>query len=238
VSIADSNAASTQFIAPLVTRGTDMLFKLTVTDPSGAQDSKRVHIFVNAGKANSKVPEGTLTKNQSFVDEQKINPSISKLLENSSPKGVGIGPNSLKVGLIENATGLQHEMVLTSYSGSGEKIDTSRSAYPKPSALTLQRGMPITVSSLNPIFTFVPNSITLYDKNGLATTLPKLGSAYWSPDVPVGVYNLEVKGVVAPGGGTATFIDKIRIKESALDIDESIQKNFPIPDLEKLSNEK
>ena len=85
-----------------------------------------------------------------------------------------------------------------------------------------------------PGVTLVPTGITLYDKSNLPVYLQRQNASSWSLNAPVGIYNLEVKTHYAPSSGdTATFVDKIRIKDRALDLGEVIHKNLFNSDLEK-----
>jgi hypothetical protein len=60
----------------------------------------------------------------------------------------------------------------------------------------------------------------------------------WAIDVPEGIYNVEVKAEYTPSGETATFVDKIRIKDTAPSLAELIHKNLIKPNLEKLLQDK
>ncbi|MDP9197352.1 MAG: Ig-like domain-containing protein [Thermoproteota archaeon] len=238
VTLANPNAATTEFVAPQVTHDTILKFKLTVTDQNGAKNSKRVNITVK-NKSNEVTTElsnpiGEIPKNKELT-----------LPKTQSPSGVTIGnprapgPDTLVALLKQNETGLQHEMKLKSYSKGTEQVDISASSYPKRPSMTLQKGFPITLTSNNPAFTIVSTQAILYDKNDTPVYLRSESGNNWNLDVPAGTYKLEVKTDYTPSNDdVATFIDTIRVKEAAINVTNLIDKNQFGVDLGKLFNRK
>src|ERR1041384_761339 len=119
------------------------------------------------------------------------------VLQNPSGEPNTFHPNLLKAVLIQNGTGLQHEMMLKSYSKAGEEIDTHRT-YPKRIALTLQNGLPLTIASSDSGISLLPTGLTLYDENNLPVYLMRQDGTSWAIDVPEGIYNVEVKAEYTP----------------------------------------
>ena len=126
----------------------------------------------------------------------------------------------------QNETGLQHEMILKSYSNTADQVDASASSYPKRPSITLQNGFPITIASINPDFTISSTEVILYDKNDVPVYLQSEGKNTWMLDVPTGTYKLEVKTEYTPSDDdVATFIDTIRVEEGDANVDSLIDKN-------------
>gem|GEM_PF-447439 len=237
ITIPDTNKDRIQFFAPQVNHETDMIFKLTVTDQNGAHNSKKIHITVNDLNSNSGIVNKPIINDKSTISEQALSPSMLTPLQNPSGEPNTFHPNLLKAVLIQNGTGLQHEMMLKSYSKAGEEIDTHRT-YPKRIALTLQNGLPLTIASSDSGISLLPTGLTLYDENNLPVYLMRQDGTSWAIDVPEGIYNVEVKAEYTPSGETATFVDKIRIKDTAPSLAELIHKNLIKPNLEKLLQDK
>jgi hypothetical protein len=237
ITIPDTNKDRIQFFAPQVNHETDMIFKLTVTDQNDAHNSKKIHITVNDLNSNSGIVNKPIINDKSTISEQALSPSMLTPLQNPSGEPNTFHPNLLKAVLIQNGTGLQHEMMLKSYSKAGEEIDTHRT-YPKRIALTLQNGLPLTIASSDSGISLLPTGLTLYDENNLPVYLMRQDGTSWAIDVPEGIYNVEVKAEYTPSGETATFVDKIRIKDTAPSLAELIHKNLIKPNLEKLLQDK
>ena len=237
ITIPDTNKGRIQFFAPQVNHETDMIFKLTVTDQKGAHNSKKIHITVNDLNSNSGIVNKPIINDKSTISEQALSPSMLTPLQNPSGEPNTFHPNLLKAVLIQNGTGLQHEMMLKSYSKAGEEIDTHRT-YPTRIALTLQNGLPLTIASSDSGISLLPTGLTLYDENNLPVYLMRQDGTSWAIDVPEGIYNVEVKAEYTPSGETATFVDKIRIKDAAPSLAELIHKNLIKPNLEKLLQDK
>ena len=237
ITIPDTNKDRIQFFAPLVNHETDMIFKLTVTNQNGAHNSKKIHITVNGVNSNSGIVDKSIINDKSTINEQALSPSMLTPIQNPSGESNTSHPYLLKAVLIQNGTGLQHEMMLKSYSKAGEETDTHRT-YPKRIALTLQNQLPLTIASSDSGVLLLPTGVTLYDENNLPVHLMRQDGTSWAIDVPEGVYNVEVKAEYSPSGETAIFVDKIRIKDTVPSLAELIHKNLIKPNLEKLLQDK
>jgi hypothetical protein len=225
VTLVDPDAPIIEFDAPQVNEDTTLKFKLTVTDQDGDKGSKRIDVTVR-NRSNEiatelsdpirEIPQNnelTLPEIQSPSDETVGNPQVPD-------------PDTLAALVKQNETGLQHEMILKSYSNTGDQVDASASSYPKRPSITLQNGFPITIASISPDFTISSTEVILYDKNDVPVYLQSEGRNTWMLDVPTGTYKLEVKTEYTPSDDDiATFIDTIRVKEGDANVDSLIDKN-------------
>jgi hypothetical protein len=225
-----------EFVAPQVNEDTTLKFKLTVTDQDGDKGSKKIDVTVK-NRSNKTATE---------LDPIREIPKNNELTlpENQSPSDGTVGipvkdPDTLTALITQNETGLQHEMILKSYSNIDAQVDKSASSYPKRPSITLQNGFPITLVSNNPDFTISSTEVILYDKNDAPVYLQSAGGNNWILDVPTGTYKLEVKTEYTPSNDdVATFIDTIRVKEGDVSVNNLIDKNQFGVDLGKLFNRK
>ncbi|MDQ5868486.1 MAG: Ig-like domain-containing protein [Thermoproteota archaeon] len=236
VTLANPDAATTEFVAPQVNDDTTLKFKLTVTDQNGDKGSKRVDITVknNSNEATTEFsnPIREIPKNKELTL-----PEIQIPSDVTTGNPLAPGPDTLMALIKQNETGLQHEMILKSYSNADEQVDISASSYPKRPSITLQKGFPITLTSNNPDFTISSTEVILYDKNDIPVYLLSVGGNNWMLDVPTGTYKLEVKTEYTPSNDdVATFIDTIRVKEGDVNVSNLIDKNQFDVDLGKLFN--
>ena len=235
VTIVNPDAAIIEFVAPQVNDDTTLKFKLTVTDQDGEKGSKRIDVTVK-NRSNE-----TATELSDPIREIPKNNELT-LPEIQSPSDGTVGnpvpdPNTLTALIKQNETGLQHEMILKSYSNTGDQVVKSASSYPKRPSITLQNGFPIILASNNPDFTISSTEVILYDKNDVPVYLRSEGGNTWMLDVPTGTYKLEVKTEYTPSNDDiATFIDTIRVKEGDVNVNNLIDKNQFDVDLGKLFN--
>ena len=235
VTIVNPDAAIIEFVAPQVNDDTTLKFKLTVTDQDGEKGSKRIDVTVK-NRSNE-----TATELSDPIREIPKNNELT-LPEIQSPSDGTVGnpvpdPDTLTALIKQNETGLQHEMILKSYSNTGDQVVKSASSYPKRPSITLQNGFPITLASNNPDFTISSTEVILYDKNDAPVYLQSAGGNNWMLDVPTGTYKLEVKTEYTPSNDdVATFIDTIRVKEGDVNVNNLIDKNQFGVDLGKLFN--
>ena len=235
VTIVNPDAAIIEFVAPQVNDDTTLKFKLTVTDQDGEKGSKRIDVTVK-NRSNETATE--------FSDPIREIPKNNELTlpEIQSPSDGTVGnpvpdPDTLTALIKQNETGLQHEMILKSYSNTGDQVVKSASSYPKRPSITLQNGFPIILASNNPDFTISSTEVILYDKNDVPVYLRSEGGNTWMLDVPTGTYKLEVKTEYTPSNDDiATFIDTIRVKEGDVNVNNLIDKNQFDVDLGKLFN--
>jgi hypothetical protein len=233
VTIVNPDAAIIEFVAPQVNDDTTLKFKLTVTDQDGEKGSKRIDVTVK-NRSNETATE--------FSDPIREIPKNNELAlpEIQSPSDGTVGnpvpdPDTLTALIKQNETGLQHEMILKSYSNTGDQVVKSASSYPKRPSITLQNGFPIILASNNPDFTISSTEVILYDKNDVPVYLRSEGGNTWMLDVPTGTYKLEVKTEYTPSNDDiATFIDTIRVKEGDVNVNNLIDKNQFDVDLGKL----
>ena len=236
VTLVNPDAAIMEFVAPQVNEDTTLKFKLTVTDQDGVKGSKKIDVTVK-NRSNETATE---------LDPIREIPKNNELTlpENQSPSDGTVGipvkdPDTLTALITQNETGLQHEMILKSYSNIDAQVDKSASSYPKRPSITLQNGFPITLVSNNPDFTISSTEVILYDKNDAPVYLQSAGGNNWILDVPTGTYKLEVKTEYTPSNDdVATFIDTIRVKEGDVSVNNLIDKNQFGVDLGKLFNRK
>jgi hypothetical protein len=236
VTLVNPDAAIMEFVAPQVNEDTTLKFKLTVTDQDGDKGSKKIDVTVK-NRSNETATE---------LDPIREIPKNNELTlpENQSPSDGTVGspvpdPNTLTALITQNETGLQHEMILKSYSNIDAQVDKSASSYPKRPSITLQNGFPITLVSNNPDFTISSTEVILYDKNDAPVYLQSAGGNNWILDVPTGTYKLEVKTEYTPSNDdVATFIDTIRVKEGDVSVNNLIDRNQFGVDLGKLFNRK
>ena len=235
VTIVNPDAAIIEFVAPQVNDDTTLKFKLTVTDQDGEKGSKRIDVIVK-NRSNE-----TATELSDPIREIPKNNELT-LPEIQSPSDGTVGnpvpdPDTLTALIKQNETGLQHEMILKSYSNTGDQVVKSASSYPKRPSITLQNGFPIILASNNPDFTISSTEVILYDKNDVPVYLRSEGGNTWNLDVPTGTYKLEVKTEYTPSNDDiATFIDTIRVKEGDVNVNNLIDKNQFEVDLGKLFN--
>ena len=237
VILVNPDAAIKEFVAPQVNDDTTLKFKLTVTDQNGDKGSKTIDVTVK-NRSNE-----TATELSDPIREIPKNNELT-LPEIQSPSDGTVGnpvsdPDTLTALIKQNETGLQHEMILKSYSNTGDQVDKSASSYPKRPSMTLQNGFSITLESNNPDFTISSTEVILYDKNDVPVYLRSEGGNNWMLDVPTGTYKLEVKTEYTPSNDdVATFIDTIRVKEGDVNVNSLIDKNQLGVDLGKLFNKK
>ncbi|MGB8158521.1 MAG: hypothetical protein WCE93_00065, partial [Nitrososphaeraceae archaeon] len=235
VTIVNPDAAIIEFVAPQVNDDTTLKFKLTVTDQDGEKGSKRIDVTVK-NRSNE-----TATELSDPIREIPKNNELT-LPEIQSPSDGTVGNpvpdlDTLTALIKQNETGLQHEMILKSYSNTGDQVVKSASSYPKRPSITLQNGFPITLASNNPDFTISSTEVILYDKNDVPVYLQSEGGNQWMLDVPTGTYKLEVKTEYTPSNDdVATFIDTIRVKEGDVNVNNLIDKNQFGMDLGKSFN--
>ncbi|MGA7010067.1 MAG: Ig-like domain-containing protein, partial [Nitrososphaeraceae archaeon] len=224
VTIVNPDAAIIEFVAPQVNGDTTLKFKLTVTDQDGEKGSKRIDVTVK-NRSNE-----TATELSDPIREIPKNNELT-LPEIQSPSDGTVGnpvpdPDTLTALIKQNETGLQHEMILKSYSNTGDQVVKSAPSYPKRPSITLQNGFPIILASNNPDFTISSTEVILYDKNDVPVYLRSEGGNTWMLDVPTGTYKLEVKTEYTPSNDDiATFIDTIRVKEGDVNVNNLIDKN-------------
>ena len=173
VTLVNPDAAIIEFVAPQVNDDTTLKFKLTVTDQDGEKGSKRIDVTVK-NRSNE-----TATELSDPIREIPKNNELT-LPEIQSPSDGTVGnpvpdPDTLTALIKQNETGLQHEMILKSYSNTGDQVVKSASSYPKRPSITLQNGFPIILASNNPDFTISSTEVILYDKNDVPVYLRSEG---------------------------------------------------------------
>ncbi len=225
VTLVNPDAPIIEFVAPQVNEDTILKFKLTVTDQDGDKGSKRIDVTVK-NRSNEEATELSDPIREIPQDNELTLPEIQSPSDETVGNQQVPDPDTLTALVKQNETGLEHEMILKSYSNTADQADKSASSYPKRPSITLQNGFPITIASINPDFTISSTEVILYDKNDVPVYLQSEGRNTWILDVPTGTYNLEVKTEYTPSDDdVATFIDTIRVEEGDVSVDSLIDKN-------------